>query len=172
MVDAAQEFVCVRLDAGRQLDDAHRLDIRGAPTILVLDAQGNEMSRVAGLVEKAKLLERLAETRRGKLTFREARRAASKNAADVPANWKVAETFLEEGREDLAEPYLRNVIAHDEQNQSGHTDNAMFALGFALGKRGQYAQAVYSFERLLERSSEAEDKLREASDAVARLVRS
>jgi len=158
VVDAAQEFVCVRLDAGRQLDDAHRLDVRGAPTILVLDAQGNEMSRVAGLVEKAKLLERLAETRRGKLTFREARRTASKNPADVPANWKVAETFLEEGREDLAEPFLRNVIEHDEPNQYGHTDNAMFALGFALGKRGQYAQAVYSFEQLLARWPEFKDK--------------
>jgi TolA-binding protein len=109
-------------------------------------------------VEKAKLLERLAETRRGKLTFREARRSASKDPGDVPANWKVAETFLEEGREDLAEPYLRNVIEHDEPNQSGHADNAMFALGFALGKRGQYAQAVYSFERLLERWPEFKDK--------------
>jgi TolA-binding protein len=158
VVDAAQEFVCVRIDAVQQSGEARRLDVRGAPTILVLDGHGNEMERIAGLVEKGRLLEKLAETRRGKLSFREARRLALKNPADVPANWKVAETYLEEGREDLAEPHLRNVIAHDEANQYGYTDNAIFALAFALGKRGEYAQAIYSFDRLLNRWPDYKDK--------------
>ena len=116
------------------------------------------MSRVAGLVEKEQLLAKLDEAKRSKLTFREARRLAMKSPGDVQANWKVAETYLEEGREDLAEPHLRNVIEHDEQNQYGYTDKAMFALGFALGKRGEYAQAAYSFEKLLERWPEYKDK--------------
>ena len=158
VVDAAQEFVCVRLDAAKERNEAQRYDVRGAPTMLVLDGQGNEMERVAGLVEKENLLQKLAGTRRGKLSFREARRLALKNPADVPANWKVAETYLEEGREDLAEPHLRNVIAHDEQNQYGYTDNAIFALGFTLGKRGEYTQAIYSFEQLLTRWPDFKDK--------------
>jgi tetratricopeptide (TPR) repeat protein len=158
VVDAAQEFVCVRVDAVQDRNEAHRLDVRGAPTILVLDGQGNEMERVAGLVEKDKLLRKLAGTRRGKLSFREARRLALKNPADVQANWKVAETYLEEGREDLAEPHLRNVIAHDEQNRYGYTDNAVFALGFILGKRGEYAPAIRSFEQLLARWPDFKDK--------------
>ncbi|HUI06713.1 MAG TPA: HEAT repeat domain-containing protein [Verrucomicrobiae bacterium] len=158
VVDAAQEFVCVRIDAAQQSGEARRLDVRGAPTILVLDGQGNEMERVAGLVEKDKLLAKLSGTRQGKLSFREARRLALQNPGNVQANWKVAETYLEEGREDLAEPHLRNVIAHDDQNQYGYTDNAMFALAFALGRRGEYAQAIYSFEHLLTRWPECKDK--------------
>jgi len=158
VVDAAQEFVCVRVDAAQQGSEARRLDVRGAPTILVLDGQGNEMERVAGLVEKDQLLAKLAGTRAGKLSFREARRLALQNPANVQANWKVAETYLEEGREDLAERHLRNVIAHDEQNQYGYTDNAVFALAFALGKRGEYAQAIYSFENLLARWPDCKDK--------------
>jgi TolA-binding protein len=158
VIDVAEEFVCVRLDAAKQGDDAHKLDVRGAPTILLLDGEGNEMSRVAGLVGKEQLLAKLDEAKRSKLTFREARRQAMKNPSDVQANWKVAETYLEEGHEDLAEPCLRNVIDHDEQNQYGYTDKAMFALGFALGKRGEYAQAAYSFEKLLERWPQYKDK--------------
>ena len=158
VVDVAEEFVCVRIDAAQQGDDARKLDVRGAPTILLLDGTGNEMSRVAGLVEKEQLLAKLDEAKRSKLTFREARRLATQNPADVQANWKVAETYLEEGREDLAEPLLRNVIEHDEQNQYGYTDKAMFALGFALGKRGEYSQAAYSFEKLLERWPGYKDK--------------
>jgi len=158
VINVAEEFVCVRIDAAKQGDDARKLDVRGAPTILLLDGEGNEMSRVAGLVEKEQLLAKLDEAKRSKLTFREARRLAMKNPADVQANWKVAETYLEEGNEDQAEPHLRNVIEHDEQNQYGYTDKAMFALGFALGKRGEYAQATYSFEKLLERWPEYKDK--------------
>ena len=156
--DAAQEFVCVRVDAGADVDEARKLDVRGAPTILFLDGRGNEMGRVAGLVEKDKLLTKLAEASRSKLSFREARRLAAQNPADVQANWKVAETYLEEGREDLAEPQLRNVISHDEQNQYGHTQKAMFALAFSLGKRGEYAKATFTFEKLLERWPDFKDK--------------
>jgi periplasmic divalent cation tolerance protein len=155
---AAEEFVCVRIDAGKGADETRQLDVRGAPTILFLDGQGNEMSRVAGLVDKDELLKKLSEAKRSKLTFREARRLAMRNPADVQANWKVAETYLEEGNEDLAEPHLRNVIEHDEENQYGYTDKAMFALGFALGKRGEYGQAAYSFEKLLERWPDYKDK--------------
>ena len=155
---AVEEFVCVRIDAGKDGDETRQLDVRGAPTILFLDGQGNEMSRVAGLVDKDQLLAKLSEAKRSKLTFREARRLAMQNPADVQANWKVAETYLEEGNEDLAEPHLRNVIGHDEENQYGYTDKAMFALGFALGKRGEYGQAAYSFEKLLERWPDYKDK--------------
>lgn len=155
---AVEEFVCVRIDAGKDADETRQLDVRGAPTILFLDGQGNEMSRVAGLVDKEQLLAKLSEAKRSKLTFREARRLAMQNPADVQANWKVAETYLEEGNEDLAEPHLRNVIGHDEENQYGYTDKAMFALGFALGKRGEYGQAAYSFEKLLERWPDYKDK--------------
>jgi periplasmic divalent cation tolerance protein len=158
VVDAAQEFVCVRIDAGNDDAEARRYDVRGAPTILILDGDGNEMARVPGLVDKATLLAKLAESRRGRLTFREARRQALRNPADVQANWKVAETYLEEGRSEQAEPHLRNVIAHDAENRYGYTDNAMFALGFALGKRGEHAQAVYSFEHLLARWPDFKDK--------------
>lgn len=158
VVDATEQFVPLRVDVSRCGDDARRLDVRGAPTILILDGQGNEMLRLSGVVDKPTLLARLAEVRRGQLTFRQARRQASRDPADVQANWKVAETYLEQGREDLAEPFLRNVIAHDEQNRHGYTDNAMFALAFALGKRGEYAQAVYGFERLLARWPGFKDK--------------
>jgi len=158
VVGAVQEFVPVRLDAGREAGEARRHDVRGAPTIVIMDSQGNEMARVAGLVDKATLLAQLAEVRRSKLTFREAKRQALSNPADVRANWKMAQTYLEDGREDLAEPHLRNVVAHDEANQLGFTDDALFALGFVLGKQAKYPQAIYCLERVVQRWPGFKDK--------------
>ena len=158
VLDEAEKFICARVNAGDDTDAARKFDVRGAPTILFLDGEGNEMSRITGLVDKPALMAKLEEARRSKLTFREAHRLALKDPADVQANWRVAETYLEEGREDLAEPHLRNVIDHDENNQYGFTDDAMFALGFTLGKRGQYAQAVYAFEHVVEKWPSFKDK--------------
>lgn len=151
VVQRVQEFVCVRVDAARYADDARRYDVRGAPTVVLLDRLGEELARVAGVVEKEKLLARLAEARRGTATFRELQQQARRHPSDVEVNWKVAQTFLDEGREDLAEPHLRNVIAGDEVNRYGCTDKALFALGVVLGHQKRHAQAAYCHEQLLER---------------------
>lgn len=83
---------------------------------------------------------------------------AHRQPGDVEANWRVAEAYLTGGREDLAEPYLRNVIAHDDENRYGHTDRAIFALGFAFGKAGKHARAVYCMEQLLKRWPQFTDR--------------
>ncbi len=126
--------------------------------MILLDPRGNEMRRIAGLVDVDGLLRHLNEARRSPYTFREARRSAARDPSNVRANWKVAEAYLGDGREELAEPYLRNIIAHDEPNRYGHTDNAMFALGFLLGRKGKYGRAIYCLETLLERWPRFKDR--------------
>jgi periplasmic divalent cation tolerance protein len=151
VVEAARAFLCVRLDAAQNVEQTRKFDVRGAPSVLLLDSAGNEIGRVTGLADKATMLSRMAEAQSGALTLREARQRAAGNPGDVAANWKVAQSYLDEGREDLAEPHLRNVIAYDDANRRGHTDSAMFALGFCLGKRGRHAAAAYCMETFLER---------------------
>jgi periplasmic divalent cation tolerance protein len=106
-------------------------------------------SDVSELVREmaAESLAKLAPARR----VAEWRECARREPSDATANWKAAESYLEEGREDLAEPHLRNVIGHDEANKSGCTPEALLALGVVLGHRGRHAQAVYCCEQLLER---------------------
>ncbi len=161
VIQRAQEFVCVRVNAANASQVATRYDVRGAPTLLWLDRQGAEIARVAGIVEKDVLLARLAEVRRGTSSFRELQQQARQNPSDIQVNWKVAQTFLDEGREELAEPYLRNVIAYDEANQHDCTDKALFALGVVLARRGRHAQAAYCYEQVLARwpSFAQKDKL-------------
>jgi len=151
IVAAARTFVCVRLNVTQQAQLTQKFDVRGVPTVLLLDARGNEAARVAGLVDKEKLRAQLTGSQ---LLIREAQR----QPGDVEANWRVADAYLDSGREDLAEPFLRNVIAHDEENRYGHTDRAIFALGFAFGKAGKHARAVYCMEQLLQRWPQFADR--------------
>ena len=43
------------------------------------------------------------------------------------------------------------MLFRSEQNTSGYTDNAMFTLGFVLGRRGEYAKAAKCLTEVLER---------------------
>ena len=158
VVEATRDFVAVRLEAMRSSETARQYDVRGVPTLLVLDAGGGEMARLTGLVSVEQLVARLGEARRGKLTLREARRQAERDPTDVLANWRAAEGYLDEGREDFAERHLKNVLAYDIENRHGYTAQAMFALGFNYGKRRQHARAVYCLEELLRRWPEFKDK--------------
>jgi thioredoxin-like negative regulator of GroEL len=158
VVGSAGAFVSVRVNAAAQTDVAAKFDVRGAPTVLVLDKQGGELARVSGLAEKATLLTRLVDGLSNKMTLREAQQLAAKNPADVEANWRVAQACLDSGREELADPYLRNVVGHDEENRYGHTADAMFALGFCLGHRGKYGGSAYCMEHLLARWPDFKDK--------------
>lgn len=158
VAEVARQFTCVRLEVSREEGEVRRLDVRGAPTVLILDERGNEISRVSGQVEKEKLITKLAEAQTNKMTIREARRLAQKDPMDVEANWKVAETYLDEGRADLADRYLRNIIEADEANQHGHTDAAMFAMGFAFGQAGKHAQSAYCMEQVVARFPEFKDR--------------
>jgi periplasmic divalent cation tolerance protein len=158
VAEASRAFTCVRLDAAKEEGHVRRLDVRGAPTVLILDERGQEISRASGQVETGQLLEKLADAQQTKLTIREARRLAQQNPRDVAANWRVASAYLDEGREDLADRYLRNVIDADEANRHGHTDSAMFALGFAFGRAGKHAQAVYCMEQVLARFPQFKDR--------------
>lgn len=158
VVKASRDFVCWRHDVALRPDEATRFDVRGAPSILILDAQGNEVSRVSGLVEARTLQAELAEARQGAMTFREARARATRDPSDVAANWKVAKKFLDDDRDDMAEPHLRNVIAFDDANAHGLTDDAMFALGFSYGKQRSHARAVFCMEHLLKRWPDFKDR--------------
>ena len=87
VVDAAQEFVPVRLDAGREAEEARRLDVRGAPTILVLDGQRNEMDRVSRCFQGDDLPDRHGEIAVGADAFLWIRRrlldAQSQRAGEI-----------------------------------------------------------------------------------------
>jgi len=50
------------------------------------------------------------------------------------------------------------VVAGDDENRYGYTDDALFALGFAYGKQGRHANAVATLEKLLERWPAYRDK--------------
>ncbi len=59
-----QHFVPVKFMSGIDADQFYRYDIKGVPTFLVLDQEGNEVFRESGYFEADLLIEKLEMARK------------------------------------------------------------------------------------------------------------
>jgi len=59
-----QDFVPVKFVSGADADQFYRYDIKGVPTFLVLDQEGNEVFREIGYCEVDLFIEKLEEARK------------------------------------------------------------------------------------------------------------
>jgi thioredoxin-like negative regulator of GroEL len=166
---AAQGMLAVKVDAevGAGPSIAQRYHVVGYPTVLVLDAQGNEIDRIFGYAPADEFAARLRRIRFGPATVTEFMEPFLRAASP--------ETVLEEayerghrasacGRYDVAERLLSAVIAADADNTGGYASAAILSLGKYryLRGAGEYDRAIGEFARLRERypdSPEADEAL-------------
>jgi thioredoxin-related protein len=56
-------FVLLKYESGKDGEQFMRFNVRGTPSFVVLDADGNELSRIVGFQEPAQLIEQLESVR-------------------------------------------------------------------------------------------------------------
>jgi TolA-binding protein len=149
LVDAAEKFICVRVEVEGKADLIARYEIKGVPTIVLTDASRVELGRLVGAKKKEDVMQLMADGTRPRSSFRETRRKALDNPKDAESNWRTAEVYLAEDRLSLAAHHLKAIVENDPKNQRGFTANALFALGYTQGKLEQHAQALTTLERYL-----------------------
>lgn len=128
-----EHFVSVKIDGekgeGPELMD--RFSISGFPTILVLDADGNEIDRIVGFGDKQGFLSILNDYVNGVNTIAYWQKKAEENPEDTQALIVVAEKLWEKSDFAAAVPYyekLASVTKDDEQLQVTQLRLAEYAL--------------------------------------------
>jgi tetratricopeptide (TPR) repeat protein len=149
VVDAAEKFICVRVEVEGKADLIARYELKGVPTIVLTDASRVELGRLVGAKTKDDVMRLMADGTRPRSSFRETRRKALDNPKDAESNWRTAEVYLAEDRLSHAVHHLKAIIENDPKNQRGYTANALFALGYTQGKLEQHVQALATLERYL-----------------------
>jgi tetratricopeptide (TPR) repeat protein len=149
VVDAAEKFICVRVEVEGKADLIAKYEIKGVPTIVLTDAARVELGRLVGAKKKDDVMQLMADGTRPRSSFRETRRKALDNPKDAESNWRTAEVYLAEDRLSLAAHHLKAIVENDPKNQRGYTANALFALGYTQGKLEQHTQALATLERYL-----------------------
>ncbi len=131
-----------KIDAenGEGIDFAKKYSVSGYPTILFLDADGNEIDRIVGYVPSKDFKEMMVDYNKGVNTYNDLQAKLEKNPGDVEANLKYADKLMTLGKDDEAKARLNKILEVDAANTQGKTDDAKYRLATLSGKENAIAE--------------------------------
>jgi thioredoxin-related protein len=131
-----------KIDAenGEGVDFAKKYDVSGYPTILFLDASGNEIDRIVGYVPAKDFKEMMVDYNKGVNTYNDLKTKIEKNPGDVASQLKFADKLMAIGKDDEAKASLNKIVEVDAANSQGKTDDAKYRLATLSGKENAIAE--------------------------------
>lgn len=135
---ATDGLVALRIDAesGEGPAIAERYHVVGFPTLLLLDAQGQEIDRVFGFLPPDEFAETVRGYREGRGTIEELRARVAADPSDLALVLELGERAAVRGEGAEALALLERVIAEDADNAAGLRVRAHHTLGKYLYLRG------------------------------------
>ena len=118
-----------KIDAekGEGIDFAKKYKITGYPTILFLDADGNEIDRIVGYVPVKDFKEMMTDYDKGVNTYNSLKQTLASDPNNVDANFRYGDKLMTLGEGD-AKMYFNKVVELDPENKLGKTDDAKYRL--------------------------------------------
>lgn len=127
---ANANLISYKIDAekGEGVDFAKKYQIKGYPSILFLDGDGNEIDRIYGYVPAKDFLEMMQDYNKGINTFSYLKTEVEKNPSNIEASLKLADKYSMYSESDKAKELLNKIVEMDGSNAGGKTDDAKFRL--------------------------------------------
>jgi thioredoxin-related protein len=157
-----------KIDAekGEGIDLAKKYNIKGYPTIVFVDADGNEVDRIYGYIFADEFLQKMKDYNSGINTYTSLKTAVESDPSSAEANWKFAEKLISYGDYDEAKPYLGKVISLDGGNSAGYTDDAEFTMAFNPSEGVETDATITAIKALMEKYPES-NSLKDAYVSIA-----
>jgi thioredoxin-related protein len=148
-----------KIDAEKDegIEFAKKYKVKGYPTILFLDADGNEIDRIYGYVPAKDFLEMMTDYNKGINTMPYLLALLEKEPDNLEANLKIADKYLTNDEKDKAKIHLNKIIEADPQNSKGKTDDAKFRLASLSGNDS----VIFELEFFIKNNPES-DQLKDA----------
>lgn len=139
-----------KTDAEKEgVDLAKKYNVTGFPTLVFVDADGNEIDKIVGFYPAKDFLEMIKKINDGKSTLTYFQNYQKNNPADLKANLDLANKLIEAGKTDDAAKYLKYIIEQDAQNAAGYTDDAEFNLAMLSDKNKKAETYIADVNALL-----------------------
>jgi thioredoxin-related protein len=135
-----------KIDAekGEGIEFAKKYKIQGYPTVLFLDADGNEIDRIYGYVPMKEFKEMMTDYNKGINTYGDLKSRLEKDPSDIEANLKFADKLMTLGEIESAKQHLNKIIVLDPENRTGKTDDAEYKIA-SLSDKEAIIQNLESF---------------------------
>ena len=150
------EFVAVHVDADVDEETPKSYGVNAFPTTIFYTPEGEEVTRVVGVVEAKKFLGLLDDVLAGRVeTLKELLAREEANPEDLELAYEVGTMYVETGRADKARSRFEKIVAQDPENGTGHLPSALMQLGFIDLTAQQTGEALTLFNRVIEEYPES-----------------
>jgi thioredoxin 1 len=144
-------IVAVKYDAekGEGKELAQQFKVKAYPTLILLDAKGNEIDRHLGYLDGENFLKVMKDYQKGIGTIGYYEAELNKKPDDLATLFNLGEKYTNIFIEDKAVAHLSKIISLDPGNAGGYTDKAYFNLGDLYLSGKKYELAVTNFQTLI-----------------------
>jgi tetratricopeptide (TPR) repeat protein len=143
-----EKFVNVRIDTSDENYDwwREKFQTPGTPTVLFLDAEGNEIDRFVGFEgNKDETFQMVKDFAAGINTLPALTAELDANPDDVDLNFKMAEKFQVRYEIPKAQPFYEKVLALDPDDTKGHKEEATFQIALHTAGTNQDPEPLKAF---------------------------
>lgn len=147
----ADQYVWLKLNTETE-EDGMRLQKEFAiltyPTILVLDAEGEEVDRVGRFLAAPQFTETVESFVNNPDSHFSLKKAVQEHPDSVSARYALAEKLLNQNNYLKAAPQFQKVIELDPENREGKTDLGQYNLALCLASQEKFDEAIAQLDLL------------------------
>lgn len=145
-----EKFVTVRLNAERFPTLMRKYNVRGFPTILILDKDGNLIDKITGLPSKQMIINKMRVAYK-KRDIESALLDNWRNDPDsVKNNFKLGVFYYEAGKWNESVTYFRRTYNSSRQDSPELKHDSMYNVGVIQIKKQNYNEAIPVWTRYIE----------------------
>lgn len=157
MVAALNEsFVCVKVDGDKEKDLAAKFHLRGYPSMVFLDGDGELVHSTAGFLPPAKFVEMLKAPAEEQKKYGALKEAVEKSPDDPKLNFDFALALLKRGKSEEGQSALDKVLACDPEDKSGLADDVDLARVEQMLAANAFADAEGATRAFMEKHAESD----------------
>ncbi|MFA9453305.1 MAG: tetratricopeptide repeat protein [Candidatus Aminicenantaceae bacterium] len=142
------KFVNLRIQTADEAypDLRKEFGVRGTPTVLFLDASGEEIDRIVGYGgDKDEYFQKVKDYAAGKNTLKALLADFVGKEGDVDANFAMAEKYGDRYETDKAVPYYEKVLELDPDDAKGHKVEASYQVALNAARANQDVEPLKAF---------------------------
>ncbi|MFH2037039.1 MAG: tetratricopeptide repeat protein [Candidatus Zixiibacteriota bacterium] len=129
---------------------AQKYSITGYPTIVIVDADGNEIDRIVGYLPGEPFLEEVHNYLNGIGTLDDLlKRAETEPSMEIYS--ALGDKYAGRGMYDKAIEYYQKVVDGDPDNADGFTDMALIAIGETMANLKEFDKAIAHYESIAQK---------------------
>lgn len=147
VIALSDKIIFAKVDAEADTIAADENAIRGYPSLLLFDGNGNEIDRIVGYLPPEEFIETINNYLDGIGTL-DYYLAVADTGATPEINFAIAEKYRDRSMYEKAETYYNDVIKNNPDNDNDYTSNSMMSLAEISLSLDKYDEAVKRYRQV------------------------